>query len=228
MNDYTQKNILAIDSSSNRLILGMMYEGDKLVKSDELVEKSHGQMIIKKINDLLKSANKEIKSIKGIIVQIGPGSFTGLRIGIAAAKGIAVAFDIPIVAINLFEIAAYKLRNIDESIRVIVPLKKDQYFIVTVQNQKFDSDNIQTINNKQLYGIIKKEPFAIYGINLENDILEETIIDYSDNIKYDASDLINLGMIKLNAGNTEDIINLEPLYLQKSQAEINFELRKNK
>jgi tRNA threonylcarbamoyladenosine biosynthesis protein TsaB len=228
MNDYTQKNILAIDSSSNRLILGMMYEGDKLVKSDELVEKSHGQMIVKKINDLLRSANKEIKSIEGIIVQIGPGSFTGLRIGIAAAKGIAVALDIPIVAINLFEIAAYKLRTIDDSIRVIVPLKKDQYFIATVQNQKFDSDDIQTIDNKQLYEIIKKEPFAISGINLENDILEEPIIDYSDNIKYDASDLINLGMIKLNAGNTEDIVNLEPLYLQKSQAEINFELRKNK
>jgi tRNA threonylcarbamoyladenosine biosynthesis protein TsaB len=228
MIDYTQKNILAIDSSSNRLILGLMYEGDKLVKSDELVEKSHGQMIIKKINDLLNSANKEVNSIDAIIVQAGPGSFTGLRIGIATAKGIAVAFDIPIVAINLFEIAAYKLKNFNDSVKVIVPLKKDQYFLTNVQNQQFDNKNIKTIDNQQLYQIIKKEPFAIFGFNLENDIIEEPLTDYSDNIKYDASDIINLGMIKLKEGKTEDIINLEPLYLQKSQAEINFDLRKNK
>lgn len=228
MNEFNKKNILAIDSSSNRLILGLMYEGDKLVKSDDLVDKSHGQMIIKKINDLLISANLKINSVDAVVVQTGPGSFTGLRIGIAAAKGFAVAFNIPIVAINLFEIAAYKLRNHDIYINVIVPLKKDQYFIAPVKNQKYDIDSIKTINNLQLYDIARKDPFAIFRINLENDLADVSLTDYSSELNYDSSDLINLGLNKLIDGKLEDIISLEPMYIQKSQAEINFENKKNK
>jgi len=223
-----QNNILAIDSSTNRLFLGLMYEGDKLVKSDELVEQSHGELIIRKIIDLLNSANLKISSIDAIIVQTGPGSFTGLRIGIAAAKGFAVAFNIPIVAINLFEIAAYKLKNHDNSINVIVPLKKDQYFSLSLKIQQYDIDKIKTINNHQLFDIVRKEPFAIFGVTLENDLSDVSLINYSHELNYDSSDLISLGLSKLNEGKIEDIINLEPLYIQKSQAEINFEGKKNK
>lgn len=228
MNDYSNKNILAIDSSSNRLILGIKYDGDKLVKKDELVEKSHGQMIISKIQDLLKSSELEISSIDAIVVQTGPGSFTGLRIGIAAAKGIAVAFNIPVVSINLFEIASFKLRNDEKSIHVIVPFKKDQYFITSHKNRKYDKDCIKTIDNQQLIELIKSEPFAIFGVKFENDLKENELTDYSEELNYDSSDLINLGLNKLNEGQFEDIINLEPLYIDKSQAEINFELKKNK
>ena len=59
----------------------------KVGVSAEEVEKSHGQLIIKKIGELFSSAGFQMESLDGIVVCTGPGSFTGLRIGIATAKG---------------------------------------------------------------------------------------------------------------------------------------------
>ena len=62
--------------------------------------------------------------IEGLVVCAGPGSFTGLRIGLAVAKGIATALEIPIAAVSLFEIAAAKLEAGGEIVQVLVPFKR--------------------------------------------------------------------------------------------------------
>lgn len=126
------ENILTIDSSSNILKLALLFHGDRLVKSEESAEQSHGQILLKKVDALFESAGISKTDLHAIVVSTGPGSFTGLRIGIAAAKGIAVALGIQIVSVNLFELAAYKLQDENEEILIVVPFKKDEFFVVPV------------------------------------------------------------------------------------------------
>ncbi len=227
MIDFGEKNILGIDSSTNRLNLGLRFGGDRLVKSSEEVEQSHGQIIVKKIGELFQSAGLAKEELDAIVVATGPGSFTGLRIGIAAAKGIAIAMDIPMAGVNLFEIAAYRLRDRAERITVAIPLKKDEFFVTSVSSGKYDHDGIAAVKARDLAQHAGRDPFAVYGVGISPE-WKMAGQDLSSEISYDSSELIYLGSEKLTRGEADDPVLLEPLYLQKSQAEINFELRHKK
>ena len=128
--------ILALDTSSNRLLLGLQKDSDRIIKIDETAENSHGQILMKKIDQLSQSAETELSDLDGIIVGVGPGSFTGLRIGLAAVKALAVAFETPVVDFSLFEMAAYKLKDFSEPVTILIPFKKDQFFNLKIESQQ--------------------------------------------------------------------------------------------
>lgn len=221
------ENILAIDSSSNNLRLALTFGGDRFVKSEETVEQSHGQVIIKKIDELIQSAGLQKTDINAIIVSSGPGSFTGLRIGIAAAKGIAVALEIGIISVNLFELAAYKLQSVENRVQIIIPFKKDEFFIVPVADGTYDMRQLKTCKLPQLEDICQNSLFAAFGISIQDIYPDAFDNDYSDRMIYDAADLIHVASSKIEKKEYDNLSDLEPLYIQKSQAEINFE-RRNK
>jgi tRNA threonylcarbamoyladenosine biosynthesis protein TsaB len=227
MTDKDYQNILAIDTSSLYLRLALMFEGDRLVKSEEKMDKSHGRLIIKKIGELFASAGREVKQLDALVVSTGPGSFTGLRIGLAVAKGIAVALNIPIVDINLFEMAAFKLREQPEPVKVFVPFKKGEFFMAEVKNGAYEPEKIMVVTESNFPEKVGGSRIA--GVNF--DIVEHFQPAVSSpgtgEVKFDAADLVYLGRWKLEQGQTADLALLEPLYLLKSQAEIKFEkLRK--
>ncbi len=222
------ENILTIDSSSNILKLALLFHGDRLVKSEESAEQSHGQILLKKVDALFESAGISKTDLHAIVVSTGPGSFTGLRIGIAAAKGIAVALGIQIVSVNLFELAAYKLQDENEEILIVVPFKKDEFFVVPVFQNRYDLSKLKTVSVKNFLEYCGGKKIAAYGINLQSMFSDIADFDYSDLLNYDASDLCYIGQKKIEQNEFENITTLEPLYMQKSQAEINFDLKNKK
>jgi tRNA threonylcarbamoyladenosine biosynthesis protein TsaB len=217
-------NILAIDTSGKNLKLALSFGGDRLVKSDELMEQSHGQLLIKKIGELFQSAGLGREELDAIIVCTGPGSFTGLRIGLAAAKGMAVALDIPVVPVSLFEIAAGKLASVEGDVSVVVPLKRDEYFVSEVNGGQHAAD-IRVVGNDGLRLLAEKNSVAALHLDLSAAVSGAIANDFSDAVGYDAADLIYIGTSKLDSGYAGDLSTLEPLYIQKSQAEIRFDQR---
>ena len=220
------QNIIAIDSSSNRLKIGIMTGGDRIVKIDEFVEQSHSQIIIEKIDAVIKSSGIEKRNLSAAVVNLGPGSFTGLRIGIAVSKGIVSALGIQIIGINHFEMAAYKLRDESEDIYIIVQFKKDQFFVVPVNSGNYFLDRLDVMKLNQLSEFCQNNKFAIIGLDGQLESGQE--LDFTKRIISDASDLLELGSIKIERGEFDKLAELEPLYIQKSQAEINFELNNRK
>lgn len=220
--------ILALDSSSHRLLLGLQKDFDRIIKIDEATENSHGQILMKKIDQLSKSAETELSELDGIIVGIGPGSFTGLRIGLAAVKALAVAFEIPIVDFSLFEMAAYKLNDISQPVTILIPFKKDQFFSLKIDSQQIDLSQITEISLTSLLELPAETSLASYGADLDEFKSGYFVNNLSDKIKYDASDIIAVGLTKLQDGQFADIAELEPLYIKKSEAEINFDRRNQK
>jgi tRNA threonylcarbamoyladenosine biosynthesis protein TsaB len=228
MTDYSEKNILAIDTSTRVLRLGLSFGGDRLVKSSDEVEKSHGQFIIKKIGELVQSAGLEKDDLDAIVGVTGPGSFTGLRIGLAAAKGIAVALNTPVVGVDLFEVAAYKLGEASGPVAVIVPLTRDQYFVAEVVGGAGGASSVTTASAGELTAGFTDRPLAGIGINVSKLFPDLQGVVGGGEIVYDISDVLHLGTTKLTSGHQDDLVSLEPLYLQRSQAEIRFEQRRQK
>jgi len=229
MSEKTYNNILAMDTSSLALKLALSFGGDRLIKSDETVDKTHGRVIIKKINELFSSASLKPDDLEAIVVSVGPGSFTGLRISLAVAKGMAAALEIPVADISLFELAAFKVREQEVPVKVFIPFKKNEFFMAAVTGGKFDPAEITVVSMDNFSE--KAGDDFITGVNI--DIAEifpdAKFLPGLEKIEFDAADLVYLGQVKLASGNISDLAGLEPLYLQKSQAEIKFEkLRKNK
>ncbi|PWB68515.1 tRNA (adenosine(37)-N6)-threonylcarbamoyltransferase complex dimerization subunit type 1 TsaB [candidate division GN15 bacterium] len=219
-------NLLAIDTSSSRLKLALSFGGDRLVKSDEDVERSHGQIIIRKIENLISSSGLQQSDVDGLIVSTGPGSFTGLRIGLAAAKGIAVALNIPVLGISLFELAAWRFRSETRPIMIAVQVRRDELLIGSVREGRFDLGSVSAVPLGSLRQHVGHS--AIIGVGFEvarhfGDGQQEG--DYGE-MEIDPADLIHLGRPRLIEGERADLASLEPLYIQKSQAEIRFEQRR--
>lgn len=218
-------NLLAIDCSTKMLKLAVSFGPDRLVRSDELMDRSHGQVLTKKIGDLLGSAGLRISDLHGIIVSIGPGSFTGLRIGLAGAKGMAVALNLPVVGISLFEIAAYRLAESDEPVRVLIPLKKDELFVGIVHQGLCDLSAVSVQSHAALLAEPNRFPSTAVGYDLSSVLPTLRALANQPELVFDAADFIHLGRERLEQGQSADLAALEPLYLQKSQAEIRFDQR---
>ncbi len=225
MKDYSESSILAIDSSSRNLKLGLSYGGDRLVQSDEAVGQAHGQVIVKKISELFQSAGIRKEDLEAICVCTGPGSFTGLRIGLSAAKGMTVALGIEIVGVSLFEVAAYKLRAENNRVSVIIPLRRDEFFVGEVFGGEFVSKEIRVVTEQDLASAIEENAVAGFQFSLSERFPQVENRDLSSAAEYNAGDLIYLGRDRLNRGMIGDLSELEPLYVQKSQAEIRFDER---
>ncbi len=218
------ENVLAIDTSSKILRLGLQFGSDRCLKLNEPVEKSHGQIFIRKVQDILDSAGLKIEQLDAIIVCTGPGSFTGLRIALSAAKGFAAALNIPVIGISLFDIANYKLKDNSSNYKLIMPYIRDEYFITERKNNIFNPDITTTIKIDGILNLIESCPIAAIGLSFENEQTPDTSKKFKT-IEYDSSDFLYLGIKKLSSDCNEDIELLEPLYLKKSQAEINFDKR---
>ena len=223
MTDFSNENILAIDCSGKELNLGLRYGDDRMVKLSIEASRSHGQLIIEKISDLLKSAEIKVEQLRALVVSTGPGSFTGLRIALAAAKGMATALNIPAVGVSLFEIAAFKLSNTEQAVTVIVPFKRDSVFAGEVKSGEFNDSSIRVVAIHEFQEDLSGLEVVSCGFNQEKIPIAVKEIETAGSVSFDTADLLQIGFEKLKKGEVSDLADLEPLYVQKSQAETNFE-----
>jgi tRNA threonylcarbamoyladenosine biosynthesis protein TsaB len=103
--------VLAIDTCgpSGSIAIGRI-EGEtvSVLAQTELAGKLYSAQVIPAIHALLDQLGTSIRSIQAIVVVNGPGSFTGIRVGVSSAKGLAEALDIPIVAVSRLTLLAWK------------------------------------------------------------------------------------------------------------------------
>lgn len=99
--------ILNIDTAIDTANLSIAENGNILVEISNDGKKDHGSFLQPAIESILKSAGLVFKDIDAVAVSAGPGSYTGLRVGMASAKGLAFALDKPLLTIGTLKILAY-------------------------------------------------------------------------------------------------------------------------
>src|SRR5208283_4993716 len=103
--------LLAIDTCgpSGSVALGRIPGRDlEVLGQTELAGRTYSATLVSAIAELLQSADAKLDDLDGILVVNGPGSFTGVRVGVSAAKGLAMGRDIPVVALSRLEVLARK------------------------------------------------------------------------------------------------------------------------
>lgn len=232
-------NILVIDTSSNLCSLGIKYDNKRIFKTlDE--GKTHSETLLPLIDSVLKENNISLDDINILGVVTGPGSFTGIRIGISTIKAIAFAKDIKVVEITSTEVLA---RNIEEESIYkigIIDAKNEQIYAGIYTNEfkllkeyagdindfinelknieiKISEDINQKISLKEIY----KYSFAGTGIK-HKEIIENKLdhILISNNTKQDIKKTLEGIEYKLQKKeNIRDGKEITPNYLKPSNAE---------
>jgi tRNA threonylcarbamoyladenosine biosynthesis protein TsaB len=98
--------ILGFDSATSACSAALCHDGDTLAHRFEVMAQGQAEFLMGMINEVMEEAGKGYGDLDLLAVTTGPGSFTGLRIGLAAARGLALAGDLPCLGITTFEAVA--------------------------------------------------------------------------------------------------------------------------
>ena len=107
---------LAIDTSAETASLALADKGKILAEVSWRCGQNQTIQLLPRLEQLLKQNNLQLKSLNAVMVATGPGSYNGLRVGISAAKGLALGMDIPLIGLSTLEAIAY--RNADSGLPV--------------------------------------------------------------------------------------------------------------
>ena len=180
----------------------------------------HSEHVLPEVEKVLERANLGVKDVDVLGVCVGPGSFTGIRIGVALVKGFGFSRDLPCVAFTSFEIIAeqYFLQNSNANEVVVVldglggfvfvsKLERGGKTLVdpTCLNQEDMADFIKQNSCEYVCHEDDKDKFALKSVELTQAAYE------------------NVLNRKLLAGKTVSCAEISPLYLRKSQAEVELE-----
>lgn len=188
----------------------------------------HSERIIPTIDWLMGEVGIEKKEIEAIAVSIGPGSFTGLRVGLSTAKGLAFSLRIPIVGVSSLEILAMNIFT-NFPICSIIDARKKEVFAAFFRFSEGDivriSDDI-LISPQGLCKMIRERTVFIGdGALLYRDlfisVLGESVLFCPLNLSFPrASNAALIGARRLREGQRDDPSTLAPQYLRKAEAEI--------
>jgi tRNA threonylcarbamoyl adenosine modification protein YeaZ len=99
---------IALDTSTDVAGVALLRENAIIAELTWRCGQNHTIELLPHLEYLLKQSGTDLSEVRGIIVALGPGSYNGLRVGVSAAKGLALALNIPIAGINTLEAAAYQ------------------------------------------------------------------------------------------------------------------------
>ena len=124
--------ILLIDTSQETATIALSRDGKVLFSEENKISKEHASWLHTAIGRLLAEADMTLADLKAVAVIAGPGSYTGLRVGMAAAKGFCYALNIPLITRNTLEVMAESMRSVAEKknalICPMIDARRDEVF----------------------------------------------------------------------------------------------------
>jgi len=219
-------NILALSTTSSSGSIAI-YKEDHISYINHLdIKITHSERLLPQIDAGLKNSKIGISDIDLVTIANGPGSFTGVRIGLATAKGICMAHNIPLLPINTLELLANNIAFSTRNILAFIDARMAEVYAALYSPEL--EIILQETNTKPAEFLkLIKEPVIIVGDGakeFKNEILESGI-DHTFCLEHQniplASTLISIALkSKIPDYDFESISVLEPYYLRKSQAEL--------
>jgi tRNA threonylcarbamoyladenosine biosynthesis protein TsaB len=227
-------NILALETSGEILHLALKTDRT-FISHTQTIGRQFSEELVPRLVSLCSEAGLTLADLSLIVCANGPGSFTGLRVGMAAAKGIALAAGIPLVSLGTMDILAYPLSHATLPVLCAVDAKKQRYYCALFKGGKRDSKDMDASipSIADLVGgydeLLVTGPDAHRLVPLLRDEITKRggkTIFYIDTLKnrnYGES-MIILGKILLEEEGPDDI-GSGPTYIRKSDAEVSLEER---
>ncbi|WP_208434979.1 tRNA (adenosine(37)-N6)-threonylcarbamoyltransferase complex dimerization subunit type 1 TsaB [Bartonella phoceensis] len=214
--------VLAIDTASIYCAVALTRHKSVVARINECMRTGHAEKLIGSIVQIIEQTNITLNQVDRIAVNIGPGSFTGVRVGVSTARALALALEIPAVGVSALEALAAQTitnKNAVSTITVVIEAGRDMFY-----HQNFNADltplgepGLKTIEN-----VIEDLPQQTTLIGSAADTIALHMKDNKVNKKiireqtlYEAADIVSYAYV---AANKKPQDPPRPLYLRNADA----------
>lgn len=231
--------ILGIESSA--LVASVAIVEDETTMAEYTVnfKKTHSQTLLPMIDEMVKLLEIDLSTVDAIAVSGGPGSFTGLRIGSATAKGLGLALHKPLIHVPTLDATAYNLYGTEALICPIMDARRNQVYtgiyrfresfeIVHGQDAMDIDELIGILNSMGEPVIFLGDGVPVFRSRIEETLTVRALFAPAHVNRQRASAVAALGAVYFKEGKTETAMEHKPDYLRKSQAEREREEREGK
>ncbi|MDG2019248.1 MAG: tRNA (adenosine(37)-N6)-threonylcarbamoyltransferase complex dimerization subunit type 1 TsaB [Porticoccaceae bacterium] len=218
--------ILAVDTSTEACSVALQIGSECIAKYSE-EPRSHSRLVMPMVQQVLAEAEIRVNQLDAIGVSIGPGSFTGLRIGFAAVQGMAYGADIPVVPVSTLElmVATYRRQENAQAGEIIALLDARMSEFNLGRYQLGDNHQVKALQTDQLVSaeqaielLAANQPSAIIG---DAGNLFESAPQHSGlftKIYPNAIDILPIAMQQLAQGSAVNIESVDLVYLRGTEA----------
>jgi tRNA threonylcarbamoyladenosine biosynthesis protein TsaB len=229
-------SILAIDTATQVSSVAVLKEGRLLAELTMQGKLTHSETLLPHIEQVLKMAAVAKEELTGIAVSNGPGSFTGLRIGLAAAKAMSYVLGIPLVGVSTLQALAYQLPAPGVRVMCLLDAQKGNAY---VESYRWENNSLQVVDSVQVAKITDivaacanmNEQVILLGDAVQKKVAGKLELPANVSVAPPhivmprAACVAMLGQAKLMAGETDNVMDLEPVYIRRSEAEVLWEKR---
>ncbi|KAB2951844.1 tRNA (adenosine(37)-N6)-threonylcarbamoyltransferase complex dimerization subunit type 1 TsaB [Heliorestis acidaminivorans] len=236
--------LLGLDCSTSVTALAIATEERVLAETFLHTEGTHSERLMPAIEATLAISKLRLADLQGIAVAIGPGSFTGLRIGLATAKGIAHPLSLPVVAIPTLDALARNAMHTTTLVCPILDARKSEVYTSLYQASTEGMERLSPYEALSPEALVHKITAKQQELELELNVLflGDAVPVYRDYLQAKmgtkalfappelayprGSQVARLGLERLKQGEEDSLHELAPLYIRPSEAEVNYAKQK--
>ena len=222
--------LLNIETSSPVCSVALAKDGKIIASREDFDGKSHASLLTVFIDEVLKESGTDIQSLDAISVSKGPGSYTGLRIGVSAVKGICFGIQKPLIAISTLQALAngILMKNLNTTnASLLCPLidaRRMEVYSAIFDNNLVQQRDIKAeiIDENSFSNILEKKPILLFGDGSEKckEKIRHKNAIFIDNIISSAEYMVSLSEDAYKLKQFEDVAYFEPFYLKHFVATI--------
>lgn len=210
--------ILNIETATKNCSVSLAKEG-KTILCKEIAEEgySHAEQLHVFIEDLVQEAGIHFKDIQAIAVSQGPGSYTGLRIGVSAAKGLCYALNVPLIAVDTLQVLASQVQVEDGLIIPMIDARRMEVYsaIFDVKFEKIRETQAEVITENSFETISETVYFVGDCADKCKSVITKSNFIFLEEKKYPSATAMSiLSFSKFQNKDFEDLAYFEPYYLK--------------
>jgi tRNA threonylcarbamoyladenosine biosynthesis protein TsaB len=227
--------VLGIESASSQVGVAIGGHEGVLASAHSAKDRRHAEMLTPQIEFVARQARVDLAEIGVVAVDIGPGLFTGLRVGVASAKVIAQALSVPMIGISSLDLVAFSVRHSPKLIASCLDARRNEVFTSLYRAvpggiQRVSEPRVSTPDELQSELIAASEDVLVVGDGAQR--YSSTLgsiqgLEFAgDDLSFpSARSLVELAHPRALREEFVAIDEIEPLYLRKPDAEINWKTR---
>ena len=219
---------LCMETATEVCSVALIEDGKVLDVREDRIGQNHSKLLTVYVDDLLKSNKLKASDLDAIAISGGPGSYTGLRIGVSAAKGLGYATELPIVSISSLEaMADYVRKNATElgveigSNDVLQPMidaRRMEVYTFSCDAKAIPISNVHAkIIDEESFAEVKEHKLFYFGNGAKkcSEVIQNPQAIFVDNVYASATNMKSIVLHKFEQKAFEDLAYFEPFYLKE-------------
>lgn len=211
--------IVNLETASTNCSVSLARDGELLaLKEEDHARYSHAEQLHPFIGRVLEAAGLDIKQLDAVAVSRGPGSYTGLRIGVSAAKGLCYALDIPLISLPTLRGMALQLQGADGLLIPVLDARRMEVYsaVYNETHEEIRATRAEIITPESFLEYVSRSRVHLLGSGAVKcrEVLEHPNFVFHEDIVPSAREMAVPAYLKYREGEFEDTAYFEPFYLK--------------